>query len=186
MSEYVYRVDTETGLKKIHDRHFRARRWMGNDSYSFPHVVLKQLNVTLPASDGLYRICFYTSLARAKQSLNDDFSYLGLSRILRCPKNLVLSRGFFESWDDGFKEGDAYLFWIQEALSGENSNFSSTGIPFEHFEILNQERWHPLLEYYREMVSVNNMTAIPAESVRHTALTAEKRSWWKFWFLSNR
>lgn len=146
MIEYVYRVDTQTGLEKIQDNHFRARR--SGTSDSFHHELLKRLHSTLPRTDGLFRVCFYVSQVRAEQSSSYDPSHFGKSYVLRCPKESVLSCGFTESWDDGFKEGDAYLFWIQETLSHRNARFSSAGVDFDLFEICKQGQWHPLKNHY--------------------------------------
>lgn len=185
MSEYVYRVDTQTGLEKIQDNHFRAKRWSANDGYSFPHALLKELHSSLPATAGLYRICFFTSHTRAEESLSNDFSHLGKSYILRCPKASVLSLGFTESWDDGFKKGDAYLFWNQESLLAGNANFSSAGIAFDQFEIWKQKQWSPLQGHYYEMAPVANPATPPARNARSFVPTPEKRPWWKFWCRSN-
>lgn len=154
MTEYVYRVETLTGLENIRDNHFRAKRWIFGESGSFPHELLKQLTLTLPATDGIFRICFYTSHGRAEESKGYDFSYFGESFILRCPKASVMNLGFSESYDDGFKEGDAYLFWIQENILTGNKVFSSVGIALHLFEIWKQGQWHALHDHYREMLSV--------------------------------
>ncbi|CAL8475570.1 protein of unknown function (plasmid) [Caballeronia sp. S22] len=39
-----------------------------------------------------------------------DYRLLGPSEILRCEKRCLIDAGFTETWDDGFKQGDAYLF----------------------------------------------------------------------------
>jgi hypothetical protein len=185
MTEYVYRVDAQTSLEKIRDSCFRARRWSANDSYSFPHALLKHLHSSLPATDGLYRICFYTSHTRAEESLSYDFSYFGASHILRCPKAAVLSLGFTDSWDDGFKEGDAYLFWIQEHLNDTNANFSSAGIAFDQLEIWKQEQWSQLQDHYSAVAPVAKPVAPPAGKTRSSVPASKKRLWWKFWCCSN-
>jgi hypothetical protein len=185
MHEYVYRVDTQDGLRKIRDNHFRARRWLANNSRSFPHQLLKKLYSELSTTEGLYRICFYTSYTRAEQSLNDDFSYFGPSHILRCPKRYILSIGFSESWDDGFKEGDAYLFWIQEQLLVENVEFSFAGIPFNEFEIWNEGQWCALEDYYYKIALLANPVAFSLGNTCSSMSIPKKRQWWKIWCRSN-
>lgn len=182
MDKYVYRIDTELGLKKIQDDHFRARRWLCESSY--PHKLLREQQSTLPASAGLYLICFFSSHARAEHSLG-NFSYLGPRYILRCPKKSVLNVGFSESWDDGFNEGDAYLFWRQETVTNGNNNFSSVGIPLDLFEILNQGKWQPLCTFLGEITSSQNGVSAPILASSNTDKTRAKKSWWKFWIPLN-
>lgn len=187
MSEYIYRVDTQIGLEEIEDHHFRAKRWIAGDKYNYPHKLLAQLHSALPASDGVFRICFYISQARAEQSKNYDFSHFGESFILRCPKTSLASAGFCESWDDAFNEGDAYLFWIKEVLSADNTKFSSAGVEFSEIEILKQGHWQPLKNHFTEKIVASSSIAEP-EHAKNDFLSVsmpEKRQWWKFWCRSN-
>ena len=187
MSEYIYRVDTQSGLEKIEDNHFRAKRWRADDRYAYPHKLLAQLHSTLLETEGIFRICFYTSFDKAEHSKNYDFSHFGESFILRCPKTSLASAGFSESWDDGFNEGDAYLFWIKEVLSANNTKFSSAGVEFPVFEILKQGEWQPLKNYFPEKTVLSGKIAEP-EHIQNNFLSVpmpEKRQWWKFWRHSN-
>jgi len=179
MTEYIYRIDTQTGLQKISGLTFRARRWVPESPGTFPHQVLQKARSNIPQNHALYRICFYSSLERARQSLKDDFGYLGVSHILRSTKDKVLEAGFQESWDDGFNLGDAYLFWIAED-SDSTQRFSSAGISIEDFEIYKDQRWD----------SLKNHIVVAAETPAGSATTllppllfpnSKNRPWWKFW-----
>ncbi|GKW19619.1 hypothetical protein PEC302107_13480 [Pectobacterium araliae] len=179
MTEYIYRVDTEVDIKKIQDGVFRAKRWRYNRSY--PHQLLKSIYADLPSTEGLYRVCFYTTQQIAERSLRDDFSGLGESKISRCYKKSVLQYGFTESWDDGFTVGEAYLFWCQEILIQSNSEFSSAGIPVTHFEVLVQEKWIPLVDHMGKMSSTINQMITPTAGIINNLPALKKKAWWKFW-----
>ena len=159
--EYVYRVDTQPKLEKIQDNHFRARRFMGSGGY--PHKLLNGLLPTLPKTDGIFMVCFFTSEAKAMAE-QSSFAYspgkfaassTDKSLVLRCPKASILGLGLNESWDDALTEGDAYLFWIRETFEDGNANFSSTGIDFHQLEFLNEGQWHPLQKLFPEKVSAS-------------------------------
>jgi hypothetical protein len=145
MDDYIYRVDTAKSLLAIRDRCFRARRWT-DEQHSFPHQHLKQLAKSLSPTQRLFRICFFTSLSKAKKSREDDFKWFGNSHLLRCKKSMVISAGFTESWDDGFEIGDAYLFWSIEEVIEELTEFSSRSVGFDAFDVLQGESWFPLTD----------------------------------------
>lgn len=179
MTEYIYRVDTLASLKRVPGVHFCARRWVPG-TYSFPHKLLGEIHSNLPPTEGLYRICFYTSQGRAETSLNNDFKCLGPSCLLRCHKKEVLSRGFKESWDDGFKKGDAYLFWISEPLSLINTEYSSTGMALDLFEVWQEGQWHSLSTFLSQKATASS-TLLPQGSKPLYSSRLMKKHWWKFW-----
>lgn len=143
MNNYIYRIDTSTGLKNIQDGYFRARKWE-ND---YPHILLEFLSTSLQENEKIYRICFYTNLQTAKKALDNDFSWFGESYISRCPKEIILANGFTESWDDGFKTSEACLFWVKEPIAENNLKFSFSGIPINTFDVLINNEWIPLMNY---------------------------------------
>ncbi|MDM2724211.1 hypothetical protein [Citrobacter sp. Cy230] len=179
MNDYVYRVDTVSGFNKIKDKVFRARRWTYPGSY--PHKLLQSLYADLPETDGLYRICFYSSQEIADKSLIGDFLPQGESRMYRCPKEAILSCGFSESWDNGFNEGVAYLFWRQENLNENNTQFSLSGISLEYFDVLTEGEWMPLVEFLNKTSSIANETVGVAKDIINKPPVPGRRSWWKFW-----
>lgn len=179
MKNYVYRVDTVLGFGKIKDSVFRAKRWTYPGD--FPHKLLESLYTNLPTTDGLYRICFYRSQKVAEKCLARDFLSLGESRMYRCPKEVVLSCGFSESWDDGFDKGVAYLFWCQEKLNENNTHLSLSCIPLEHFDVLIQDEWMPLMEYLNNTFPTTNERISNAESIMNERPVPKRRAWWKFW-----
>lgn len=178
MNDYVYRVDTVFGFNKIQDSVFRAKRWTYPGG--FPHKLLKSLYANLPSTDGLYRICFYSSQEIADKSLTEDFLSQGESRMYRYPKEAVLSCGFSESWNDGFNEGVAYLFWCQEKLNENNTEYSLSGISIEYFDVLTQGEWIPLVEYLDNTASTANEKIRVAKDIINTPPAPRKRTWWKF------
>lgn len=138
--EYIYRLDYKAALMGIPDVCHRARRWHGGLK-SFPHKLLKaQLNKLSPGR-AIYRICFFSTLAKA-QKIRLEYQDKGAdTTLMRCKKTDVLSAGFAESWDDGFAPGDAYLFWIEEQLNDENCEFSVAAIPFDCFSVFVEGGW---------------------------------------------
>lgn len=179
MDDYLYRVDTVSGFNKIKDSVFRAKRWTYPGG--FPHKLLKSLYANLPSTDGLYRICFYSSQEIADKSMTGDFLPQGESRMYRCPKETVLSCGFSESWDDGFNEGVAYLFWCQEKLNESNTEFSLSGISIEYFDVLIEGEWIPLLAYLDNTTSTANEKVKISNHIINKPPVPRKRKWWKFW-----
>jgi len=181
MNEYVYRINTQSGLEKIQDNHFRGRRWLSGVNGGYPHALLKREHATLSITEGLFLVCFYSNHAKAEQSLNSDFSYLGQSYMLRCPKEHVVAAGFNESWDDGFKEGDAYLFWNKENISDRNANFSSAGIPLEVFEIWKDSKWQPLHQYFGGNVQAPTSNKVSNSGMNRSSAAQTDKPWWKIW-----
>ena len=147
MSEYIYRVDSIKNLEQVCNDSFRASRWTKE---MYPHQVLKDIKSRQNEEDGLYFICFFTTQPLAENSLKNDFFYLDEeAKISRCCKEKVLRAGFTESWDDGFDQGKAYLFWCEEPLSKNNNKFSEKNISTNQFETLSEGKWIPLSQLFQ-------------------------------------
>lgn len=143
--EYVYRVDTEEGLKRIHDNAFRAKKWPMNHDY--PHKVLQEAKSLCPLGQYIYRICFYSSLEHAKDAERSIWVHLGGGRITRVQKQELTILGFKESWDDGFEEGHAYLFWkYDRPFSNANTSLSNSGIPCDRMHLMTDNGWMRLTD----------------------------------------
>lgn len=143
--QYIYRYDDTGNLRAIQDNCHRARRWDGSPT-SYPHKLLRARIAKLSNTQAIYRICFWVNL----QDVIDETDKLKrvtpdkLITLTRCSISDVLSESFQSSWDDGFKEGKAYLFWKEEDLENSNSSFSKASIPFSKFEALVDGSWLPL------------------------------------------
>ncbi|WP_435102390.1 phage integrase N-terminal SAM-like domain-containing protein [Arhodomonas sp. AD133] len=166
VDSYLYRIDTVDGLAKIRDGKFRAVRWTPS---CYPHEILKKLESSLPEGAALFRICFYSSEQKARWSQQYDFAGRN-TRILRCPKEAVLAAGFSESWDDGFRQGEAYLFWTQESAQGASARLSNVGIPLETFEVAEGESWLPMGSIYSPLDGLAKITEpTPKPDQAHSA-----------------
>lgn len=175
MPEFLYRVDFNDHLRSITDGMFRARRWT---TAGFPHAVLKAATQREPQSR-VYRICFFATLAEATKCQQEDFdnSRRGPSHLMRCNKSELQKAGFHESWDDGFHEGIAYLFWRYEMPTATNDRFSDGGIDLTAFEKNADGEWRP---YCREPAP--EITALsPTTKPPFVTLQGQKRQWWKIW-----
>jgi hypothetical protein len=154
MTEYVYRVDAQSALENISDNTFRARRWGTENGFSFPHKLLNRIHSNLPSTVAVYRICFFTTEAKAEQAIRSYGQLPGVSHLLlRCHKDQVLASGFDESWDDGFSKGEAYLFWVSETLSSANAEFSCSGIAIDHFQIRIDGQWQSLQSHFVQIAT---------------------------------
>lgn len=143
VDEYVYRVDENFGLQSIPDGCHRAPRWP-KGSNPFPHKLLKDRLSSLPSTHGIYRICFFVTLAKAEATRLSYKNKGATTTLARCRKADVLAAGFTDSWDDGFHEGVAHLYWIEEQASSLNDCLSEACIPFDRFEALVNGNWVPL------------------------------------------
>jgi hypothetical protein len=139
MKEHIYRVDTRAGIDAIKDGIFRAKRWGPPHGSAFPHKEMAKIPVAM--GEGLFIICFYTAFEKAEKSQEMDYRFLGPSEILRCEKRRLIEAGFTQTWDDGFREGDAYLFWVKEPINTASQEFSEIGVPLADFEILHDGNW---------------------------------------------
>ena len=154
MHDYVYRIDRKKYLFNITDNLFRARLWKNRQS-DFPHKNLRAAFKTRPSDRDVYRICFWGSMSKAEQSLERDYGHWGDGIITRFLKEDVLAQGFEETWDDGFAEGDAYLFWKYDS-SGDDPSLSYTGLKIERADALVDGNWVPLSEFL-----ISNAVASP-------------------------
>ncbi|NTE68075.1 hypothetical protein G6M85_20935 [Agrobacterium tumefaciens] len=171
--EFLYRVDFNDDLQLITDGMFRARRWT---TTSFPHAVLKAAVQREPQSR-VYRICFFATLADATKCQQEyfDSSRHGPSKMIRCTKSELQNTGFHESWDDGFHEGIAYLFWRYEAPTDTNDRFSDVGIDITAFEKNAGGAWQPYCwEPAPEITALSPMT-----DPLIVNLQSQKRQWWR-------
>jgi len=142
-SEYIYRLDYTENLKTLPDRRHRAPRWIG-DTYSYPHKLLRSRLDQLNYFQAIYRICFFTTQAKAEKVRLTYKDGGKTTTLARCLKSALPVAGFTHSWDDGFDLGVAHLFWIEETLTTENAALSSASVPFESFEALVDQQWIPL------------------------------------------
>jgi hypothetical protein len=142
-NEYVYRLDYTEKLKTFPDRCHRAPRWNG-DTYSYPHKLLRIRLDELNHSQAIYRICFFTTQAKAEQVRLTYKDSGRTTTLARCRKTDLPAAGFTDSWDDGFDPGVAHLFWVEESLADENIALSTALIPFERFEAFVDQQWIPL------------------------------------------
>jgi len=175
MPEFLYRVDFNDHLHSITDGIFRARRWT---TAGFPHAVLKAAAQREPQSR-VYRICFFATLADATKCQQEDFdnSRRGQSQLLRCDKLELRKAGFHETWDDGFHEGIAYLFWRYEMPTATNDRFSDSGIDLTAFDKSVDGEWRPYCwEPAREIPALS-----PTAKPLFATPQRQKRQWWKIW-----
>ncbi|ENY6785878.1 hypothetical protein J9231_02195 [Providencia rettgeri] len=181
--EYIYRIDTESNFSLIKDNSFRAKRWFLNED--FPHKLLKDEFSKMSPNQGIYRICFFTSEAHAKSSLNYEFTSLHGGKVfLRCPKFAVTNAGFKESWDDGFHTGDAYLFWTRELIEKENDRFSLACIPLSVFQVFDNGEWVDYEKYNKKKSKERSETLQPQSQNAFNHYADKKTSWWDsllFW-----
>lgn len=150
----------------------RGKLW--TDGKSYPHKVLKQAIRSKP-SDQLFLICFYPTLALAISCESRDFN--SPTVLLRVDCSLLAQAGFHCSWDDGFTEGEALLFWRADQPSSLNSERSSAGISIDHVEILEGQEWRTV----RESRAVSSRPTAPPRATPPLAQRYPKRAWWKFW-----
>jgi len=179
LMKYVYRIDTIENFKKIKDETFRAKVWYDKEG-EFPHKLLRSLCKKLGNNERIFRICFFSTENKAIIVQKEDYKFLGPSYIFRCPKSSVKTIGFNESWDDGFENKEAYLFWNVEINNDENSRFSSLGINFKEFEIFIENGWKPLNDYLNDsdVLSVEQKGSIELNISDNKKNT---KKWWKFW-----
>lgn len=158
-NEYIYRLDYTEKLKAFADGCHRAPRWTGGKS-SWPHELLRSRLNQLDHSQAIYRICFFTTQAKAEE---ERLTYVEgkATTLARCRKSDLQAAGFTDSWDDGFHPGVAHLFWIEEHLTDENSALSTASIPFERFEALVDQQWIPLATHLAPAPK-----AVPSEAVQ--------------------
>lgn len=145
-NEYIYRLDYTEKLKTFPDRCHRAPRWYGGEN-SFPHELLTRRLSQLNSSQAIYRICFFSTQAKAEEARLTYRDEGTTTTLARCRKSDLLTVGFTDSWDDGFNPGVAHLFWIEEDLADENCALSTAAIPFERFEALIDGHWMPLASH---------------------------------------
>ncbi|HHV7361222.1 TPA: hypothetical protein ACUNBO_003920 [Morganella morganii] len=181
--EYIYRIDTVSNFSLIKDNTFRAKRWFLNES--FPHGLLKDEYSKMSSNQGIYRICFFTNEAHAALSLNYDFTGLDGDKIfLRCQKSAVTNADFEESWDDGFRSGDAYLFWVKELVEKKNDRFSIACIPLSVFQVFDDGGWVDFEKYNKKISQVISETLNPQIHNTFNNRTNKKSSRWDrlfFW-----
>lgn len=163
--DYIYRLDETSKLKAFPDGCHRAPRWpQGYPVY--PHALLKSQLSLLDSNQGIYRICFFVTLAKA---VSTRLSYVNngqTTTLARCRKADVLAAGFTDSWDDGFEPGVAHLFWIDEYLTEGNKTVSAASIPFDRFEALVDGAWVPLPMYLDPVIQ-------PVQSATPVVTTAK-------------
>ena len=128
----IFRVDPQKQWDAIDDKRFRAVRYK---SSGYPHRLLIQIMKEIPPGSGLFRMCFYSNIELAQQSLKNDFACFAGCKIRSVSKRIILNAGFNKSWDDGFDKGQAFLFWRIERLGAHNQHFSNAGIDLNHFTI---------------------------------------------------
>ncbi|MCG7813038.1 hypothetical protein MI353_09735 [Alteromonas sp. MCA-1] len=113
------------------------------------HKQLRVMHESLPEGSALYRFCFYDTLNKAKLSMQSDFESWE-SYILRFKKEQIHELGFNWQWDEGFKQGEAHLFWINEDET--KTRWSDTGVPFEDVEVLDQGEWVSLDLFFPQLL----------------------------------
>ncbi len=96
---------------------------------------------------------------------------------MRCNKSELQKAGFQESWDDGFHEGIAYLFWRYEMPTATNDRFSDSGIDLTAFEKNTDGEWRPYCCDPAPEITALSPTAKPP----FVPLQGQKRQWWKIW-----
>jgi hypothetical protein len=161
MDDHIYRVDRINALRRIDDGHFRAKKWP-NGQHDYPHRVLKAATAGCPPGQSVFRICFWPTLQRAETSLSSDFSHWGDGVISRLSKSELQVQGFAETWDDGFNEGEAYLFWKYDSPTEISGSLSASGIPVGQVEILKNGQWLPFKSHTDQSPAKNSPE--PAEA----------------------
>lgn len=139
MSAFLYRVDRLKHLRNVQDKFFRARFWPNGNDY--PHKALHTAQQSIPAGLRIFRICFWSSFDRAEKSLQIDYRHWSDGVITRVPLEDVRNLGFTETWDDGFNEGEAYLFWQYGASLFKDTTLSTSGISTECIQAYKDGAW---------------------------------------------
>jgi hypothetical protein len=146
---YIYHISTEKNLVKIKDNKFCAPQYFPRN-FNLMHEKLKAMHETLPKGNALYRFCFYEDFNTTKKSLASDFSKWK-SYIFRFKKQQFHDLGFNWQWDEGFDEGEAHLFWIEEDKT--DNPWSNSGVPFNDIEVFDQGKWVTLDLFFSQLLT---------------------------------
>ncbi|MEQ7415870.1 hypothetical protein ABQF04_09760 [Xanthomonas campestris pv. campestris] len=141
MDEFLYRVDRLKHLRNVRDKFFRARSWPNGVDY--PHKALKAAQQSVPEGLGIFRVCFWQKFDSAKKSLEIDYRHWNDGVITRIPREDMTGLGFIETWDDGFSEGEAYLFWRYATGLPNDPSLSTSGISTDRIEAYKDGAWLP-------------------------------------------
>lgn len=174
----MFHISTIENLNKIEDELFKARRW--DPIRGYPHTVLRQASLNLQEGHSIYRFCFYVSHDRALRSQENDFAF-SENHMLRFNGDVgeMLSYGFNESWDDGFNDGEVYLFWCSAPTNP--TSFSEIGIPLNRFSIYINGQWQPLEGYFSEKGEHNKGAIQNVEPPVNEGTNSSFWSWLKSW-----
>lgn len=142
--EYLYHYAIVGNYNDWKDDLFRGKLW--NPSNSYPHKLLKNKQLTLKGTEAQFIICFYSSYRNAIKFQTRDFKYYK-THLLRVSKQDLIKSGFTQSWDDGFNEGEVYLYWIIDKSSTDSSDHSDKGITIDKVQVQYNDAWLSVREH---------------------------------------
>jgi len=157
-SMHIYHISTERNLVKIKNNKFCAPLYLPH-GFNSMHIELKRMHEKLSEERALYRFCFYDDLNKTKESFESDFSQWK-SYIFRFKHQEILDLGFNWQWDEGFNEGEAHLFWIEENKT--DNSWSELGIPFNETEVFEQGKWVTLDLFFPKLLE--RLHLVPKQS----------------------
>lgn len=142
--EYLYHYTTLESYKNWKDDFFRGKLW--NPKNSYPHRLLKAQQNSLKNSEVQFIICFYSSYEIAAKSRVRDFFHCD-THLLRVAKKHLIESGFNQSLDDGFDEGEVYLFWLVDKISTNLEGRSEKGVSIDKVQVQYDNQWLSVTEH---------------------------------------
>lgn len=152
--EYLYHYAKVGNYNDWKDDLFRGKLW--NPSNSFPHKLLKNKQLTLKDTEAQFIICFYSSYGNAIKFQPRDFMY-SKTQFLRVSKQDLITSGFTQSWDDGFNNGEVYLFWIIDKSSINSSDRSDKGLTIDKVQVQYNDAWISVREHRK--IAITGLTS---------------------------
>lgn len=146
---YLYHISKENRLVEIENNKFRAPYYLP-EGYNRIHRDLVRRHNELLDGRALYRICFYCDFETAQKSLVMDFSH-ATSYILRFKKQAIHDLNLNWQWDEGFNEGEALLFWVEE--ESKKNPWSDLCVFFNDIEIFINKEWINLENFFPRLLS---------------------------------
>ncbi|WP_298775149.1 hypothetical protein [uncultured Shewanella sp.] len=173
---HVYHVTTEKQLDKFIGNKFCAPLYTPEYT-NLMHKNLHAMHDKLMDGRSLFRFCFFETFEKAQKSYERD-SMFWKSKILRFKKIHFSEIGFNWQWDEGFNEGEAHLFWIEENHS--DNRYSQAGILFQDIDIMINEKWISLLEYFPELRDKESTAKILYSNKGDSkSLDLKGEGWWR-------
>lgn len=142
--EYLYHYTKVANYDDWKDDFLRGKIW--NPKISHPHKLMLSQQHAIENDQAQFIVCFYPSYENATKFHERDFNY-SETRLLRVAKQDLISSGFTQSWDDGFNEGEVYLFWIIDNYAINSEDRSEKGIAIDKVQIQLNDDWLSVREH---------------------------------------